>query len=110
MVGDRTVRVDPVGDRRGLAPQVRARPPEAHEVRSIVRREPAQRAAQPPGGHDQRGDVAELGRLEAKGARLLVCKSCLEHFGLEDRVSIGAVCGMSDVVAAIWAAEKVVTL
>jgi hypothetical protein len=51
-----------------------------------------------------------LAAFESRGVHLIVCKSCLEHYGLEDKVRVGIVGGMTDVIAAIWAAEKVVTL
>ena len=52
----------------------------------------------------------ELKSLESKGVHLISCKSCLEHFGIADKVRVGVVGGMTDVISAIWAAEKVVTL
>ena len=52
----------------------------------------------------------ELKSLESKGVHLISCKNCLEHFGVEDKVKVGVVGGMTDVSSAIWAAEKVVTL
>jgi intracellular sulfur oxidation DsrE/DsrF family protein len=52
----------------------------------------------------------QLKSLESKGVHLISCKSCLEHFGIADRVRVGVVGGMTDVISAIWAAEKVVTL
>jgi hypothetical protein len=52
----------------------------------------------------------QLKSLESKGVHLICCKTCLEHFGIEDKVRVGVVGGMTDVISAIWAAEKVVTL
>lgn len=54
--------------------------------------------------------LEELRKLEGEGSRLIVCKTCLDHFGLADRVAVGVVGGMGDIVAAQWAAERVVTL
>jgi intracellular sulfur oxidation DsrE/DsrF family protein len=51
-----------------------------------------------------------LAALESKGVHLIVCKSCLEYFGIEDKVKVGVVGGMTDVISAIWAADKVVTI
>lgn len=51
-----------------------------------------------------------LRSLEAKGVRLLSCKTCLDAFGLTDRVRAGVVGGMGDIQAAQVMASKVVTL
>jgi intracellular sulfur oxidation DsrE/DsrF family protein len=51
-----------------------------------------------------------LRSLEACGVRLIVCKTCLEYFGLLDKVRVGIVGGMGDIVAAQWLADKVITL
>ncbi len=54
--------------------------------------------------------LAELRELESRGVHLIICKTCLDHFGLGDKVRVGLVGGMGDIVAAQWTAEKVVTL
>lgn len=54
--------------------------------------------------------VAKLRELEAKGVRLILCKTCLDAFGLADRVRAGVVGGMGDIVAAQVLASKVVTV
>jgi intracellular sulfur oxidation DsrE/DsrF family protein len=51
-----------------------------------------------------------LARLEAKGVHLIVCTTCLKHHGIYDQVAVGVVGGMTDIIAAQWKAEKVVTL
>ncbi len=51
-----------------------------------------------------------LQALEAKGVHLIICKTCLDYFGLADQVRVGIVGGMTDIIAAQWAADKVVTL
>jgi intracellular sulfur oxidation DsrE/DsrF family protein len=51
-----------------------------------------------------------LAALESKGVHLIICKACLEHFGIQDKVKVGVVGGMTDVISAIWAAGKVVTI
>ncbi|UCH62857.1 MAG: DsrE family protein [Fidelibacterota bacterium] len=51
-----------------------------------------------------------LNSLEAKGVRLVVCNTCLKYFDLADKVQIGIVGGMHDIIAAQWQAEKVITL
>jgi intracellular sulfur oxidation DsrE/DsrF family protein len=51
-----------------------------------------------------------LAELEAKGVRLIVCKTCVEWFGLADRLRVGIVGGMGDIVSAQAMAAKVITL
>jgi hypothetical protein len=51
-----------------------------------------------------------LRTLEAKGVRLIVCSTCLQYFGLSDKVRVGIVGGMNDIVLAQWMARKVITL
>lgn len=48
--------------------------------------------------------------LEEKEVRLVVCSTCLNHYGLVDQVAIGIVGGMTDIIDAQWRAEKVITL
>lgn len=54
--------------------------------------------------------LAELKALEAKGARLIVCSTCLDYFGIADRVQVGIVGGMTDILEAQVKAAKVITL
>jgi hypothetical protein len=51
-----------------------------------------------------------LQSLEARGVHLIVCKTCLDYYGLLDRIRVGIVGGMGDIIAAQRLAEKVVTL
>jgi hypothetical protein len=51
-----------------------------------------------------------LGELEAKGVRLVLCKTCLDAFGLGGAVRVGVVGGMGDILAAQSAATKVLHL
>jgi intracellular sulfur oxidation DsrE/DsrF family protein len=48
--------------------------------------------------------------LEKKGVRLIVCSTCLNYFGLSDKVKIGIVGGMADILEAQLRAGKVITL
>jgi hypothetical protein len=54
--------------------------------------------------------VEALRALEAKGVHVILCKTCLDHFGLLDRVQVGVVGGMGDIIAAQWKADKVIPL
>ena len=51
-----------------------------------------------------------LQSLEAHGVRLIICKTCLDYFGLLDKVRVGVVGGMGDIIAAQHLADKVITL
>jgi sulfur relay (sulfurtransferase) complex TusBCD TusD component (DsrE family) len=54
--------------------------------------------------------LAELAALEARGVRLVICKTCLDYFGLADKVQLGIVGGMPDIITAFWAADTVIAL
>jgi len=54
--------------------------------------------------------LKQLGELESKGVRLIVCSTCLEHFNLSDKVQLGIMGGMTDIIEAQIKAEKVITL
>ena len=51
-----------------------------------------------------------LRMLEAEGVELIVCSTCLEYFGLIDKVRVGKVGGMPGILAALQEADKVVSL
>jgi intracellular sulfur oxidation DsrE/DsrF family protein len=51
-----------------------------------------------------------LAALEAQGVHLIICTTCLRHYGLFERVEVGVVGGMGDIMAAQQKAEKVITL
>lgn len=52
----------------------------------------------------------ELRALENKGVRLIICSTCLEFYGLTEKVQVGIVGGMADIIEAQDRAEKVITL
>lgn len=54
--------------------------------------------------------VAELAGLEKRGVHLVACQTCLEYFGLVDRVVVGSVGGMADIVDWQWRAGKLIQL
>ncbi|HEX2979293.1 MAG TPA: DsrE family protein [Anaerolineaceae bacterium] len=45
-----------------------------------------------------------------KGVRLIVCSTCLEYLGLTDKVRVGIVGGMPDIIEAQYKADKVITI
>jgi len=51
-----------------------------------------------------------LQTLEARGVRLVICKTCLDYFGLTEKVRVGIVGGMGDIIAAQALANKVISL
>ncbi len=51
-----------------------------------------------------------LKQLEAKGVELVLCKTCLDYFGLSEQVEAGIVGGMPDIIEAMSKAEKVISL
>lgn len=54
--------------------------------------------------------LAELRALAATGVPLIACRTCLEHYGLMDRVAVGEVGNMAQVIELQADAAKVVTL
>lgn len=54
--------------------------------------------------------LEELRQLESKGARLIICSTCLNYFELMANVQIGIVGGMGDILEAQMNAEKVITI
>lgn len=53
--------------------------------------------------------VESLRAIEKKGTRLILCRTCLEYFGLLDQVAVGAIGKMTDIVASLEDAAKIVT-
>lgn len=54
--------------------------------------------------------IGKLRELEAKNVRLVVCSTCLNYLGLQDKVQAGIVGGMGDILEVQIKAEKVITL
>jgi intracellular sulfur oxidation DsrE/DsrF family protein len=54
--------------------------------------------------------LEQLAALEARGVRLIVCTTCLNYFGLMDKLKVGIAGGMGDILSAQINAEKVITL
>ena len=53
---------------------------------------------------------AELAMLEEHGVDLVPCGTCLQHYGLKDRVAVGGTGGMDEIVGLLGEAGKVVTV
>ena len=54
--------------------------------------------------------IEKLAALEDKKVRLIVCSTCLDYFGLTEKVKIGIVGGMGDILEAQWNAGKVISI
>ena len=52
----------------------------------------------------------ELKALAAKGVELVICSTCVDTFGLRDKVRVGVVGGMPDFITALVQADNAVTL
>lgn len=54
--------------------------------------------------------LERLSQIEKKGVRLIICSTCLNYFGLTEKVRLGIVGGMPDILEAQIKAGKVITL
>jgi predicted peroxiredoxin len=45
--------------------------------------------------------------LEQMGVKMVVCKSCLDYYGLAEKRAVGEVVGMNDIVSLLTGAEVV---
>jgi len=54
--------------------------------------------------------LERLASLEKRGVRLIVCKTCVDWFQVADKVRVGVIGGMGDILAAQILAKKVVTV
>ena len=54
--------------------------------------------------------IEQLAQLEQRGVRLIICSTCLNYFGLTEKVRVGIVGGMADILEAQTRAGKVITL
>ena len=54
--------------------------------------------------------IEALKKLEARGVRLIACKTCLNHFGLMDRLEAGVGVTMVDIMTFQKIAQKVINL
>ena len=54
--------------------------------------------------------LERLSQIEQKGVRLIICSTCLDFFKITDKVRVGVVGGMPDIIEAQVSAKKVITL
>lgn len=48
--------------------------------------------------------------LERLGVRMLVCRTCLDYYGIADKLSAGETGGMTEIVQVLSEADKVITV
>lgn len=54
--------------------------------------------------------LEQLLALQSKGVELITCQTCLNYFGVADKVKAGIVGGMPDILQTLLQADKVVTV
>jgi len=54
--------------------------------------------------------IENLKALEEKGSRIIICKTCLNFYQLADKVKVGTIGTMNDIIELQFAVEKVITL
>jgi len=54
--------------------------------------------------------LEDLGRLEDRGVKILLCGTCLGHFELKDKVAAGEISNMRAITETMLGAAKVVNL
>ena len=54
--------------------------------------------------------IEQLKALESNHVRLIVCSTCMNSFGLSDKLHVGIMGGMGDIIEAQIKAEKVITI
>lgn len=54
--------------------------------------------------------MEELSGLERRGTELIACGTCLGYFGLKEKVVVGRIGGMGDIVRAVMEADSVLTV
>ena len=54
--------------------------------------------------------IENIQTLLDKGAKVLVCGTCLNYYGIMERLKIGTVSNMYDILGAMQRADKVITL
>ena len=51
--------------------------------------------------------LEQLRQLEALGVELLVCGTCLDHFGVRDQLAVGSVSNMVAILETLTRAERI---
>jgi len=59
---------------------------------------------------DESPVLASLKSLESKGVRLILCSTCLSYYNLTEKVQVGIVGGMTDIIESQRLAGKVISI
>ncbi len=51
-----------------------------------------------------------LRAMQARGVELILCSTCLDYFGLRNKVAVGIVGGMPDIIEVMQKADKVISV
>lgn len=54
--------------------------------------------------------LESLRQMQEGGVELILCSTCLDYFGLRERVAVGIIGSMADIIEAMQKAEKVIPL
>lgn len=54
--------------------------------------------------------VFGLKMIQGMGVRILICKTCLDHFSLTDKVAVGEISSMAEISRLLLEADHVVTV
>jgi sulfur relay (sulfurtransferase) complex TusBCD TusD component (DsrE family) len=54
--------------------------------------------------------LERLRAVQAHGVELILCQTCLDFLGLRDKVAVGIVGGMPDIIESMQEARKVISL
>ncbi len=54
--------------------------------------------------------LVELHQLHDAGVDIHPCATCVDHFGVRDRIAVGAISTMDEIIQELNRAEKVITL
>jgi selenium metabolism protein YedF len=54
--------------------------------------------------------LPQLKALHERGVKMVICRTCLDYFRLTEKVAVGIIGGMPDIIEAQRQADKVITL
>jgi len=54
--------------------------------------------------------IDSLIEIEKAGVKLLVCGTCLDFYGIKDRLKVGKVSNMFEIVNLLFNSDKVITI
>jgi hypothetical protein len=54
--------------------------------------------------------LESLDKLQQQNVKLIACKTCLNHYNLQDKLKVGSLGTMMDIVHYQWNVDKVITL